>query len=198
MIAKKIFLLQMIYFWFIPAQKLFSAAHVTVRGSLVNNNLGLNTQANNSVSASLSFDVGSVFRVGLTHRQAFSKISGYRLNEVNQQYDFQIESNYSIANSADFTVILYFGKLFVPYLQIGLVKKEYILTSELNDNTPNKSKYVMPVVPNGGMGLGIRLNKDFSLKISYTVSQGIRQTDPDADPVGVFDDFTSIGLSYTI
>ena len=52
-------------------------------------------------------------------------------------------------------------------------------------------------MPNLGLGVGIRLNKDFTLKISHLVSPG-QADDPfdDQEPRTVLDRSTSVGLTY--
>ena len=176
----------------------FSATHLTLKGSLVNNNLGLNSQENFSGSASVAFDIGTYLRLGITHRRAESQIKGYRETSVTNEYRYEEERTDNIANSIDLTVILYYGRVFVPYIQLGMVRKEYTMTYMIENLSAIKKQYTLPAVPNAGIGLGIRLNSDFSLKLSYSVSQGIKQKRPDTPPEGVLDSYTSVGISYSI
>ena len=58
--------------------------------------------------------------------------------------------------------------------------------------------YSLPPSPTGGLGMGIRLHRNFSLKLSYTVSPGIKQENPNEDPRAVIDSYSSVGISYNL
>lgn len=176
------------------------AVHFSLLGSANNNNLGLSNQDSRSASASVAVDVGQYLRLGVTHRQGFIKMEGYRYNELVNKYFYIEEKTHSIANSLDLTIVLYYGEIFVPYIQIGLVKKEYRITSFLDDEEGSVTNFVsMRPVPNGGIGIGVRLDQNFSLKFSYTVSPGVRQLHPNLEPeTGVLDTYTSVGISYQL
>ena len=175
---------------------LSAATHFTVRGSITNNNLGLNHQANNSTSFSVATDVGTFLRIGLTNRIAYTTLKGYTLQSDKETYLYSEETTKNTANSIDLTIILYMGKVFVPYLQLGIVKKNYLIQSQAGNAEPVETAYSIPPVPNAGFGLGIRLNQNFSLKLSTTFSPGVQQKTPDAEPQGILDNYTSIGLTY--
>jgi hypothetical protein len=175
----------------------FSAAHFSILGSANKNNLGLSNQDSRSLSFSLAFDISSFLRFGGTHRQTFMSMEGYRHDADTSQYFYVQENTRSIANSVELTIILYYGQMFTPFLQVGIVKKDYHVMSFLGGEIV-KARYSQPIVPNGGVGLGVRLYENFSLNLSYSVSPGVRQISPAEKPEGVLDTHTSVGISYQL
>lgn len=176
-----------------------AAMHFTIRGSANQNNLGLANQNAKSASLSVASDVGKYLRLGITHRQSLIALEGYRLREISQQYSYVEERTRSISNSIDLTVVLYYGSTFTPYVQIGIVKKDYKVSSYISeDSTTISNSFSQALVPNAGLGLSVRLDANFSLNFSYVVSPGLRQITPDADPESVLDSYTSIGISYEL
>ncbi len=176
----------------------FSAVHLTIQGSASNNNLGLQTHSSRSASGSVAVDLGQYVRIGVTHREALIEQEGYAQGEDDDTYLFAKSTQYVTSNSLDLTLILYYGEIFVPYIMGGVVVKNYLVETNTETEGKVQSRYSGSPVPNGGFGVGIRLNKDFSLKISYTVSPGIRQIDPDSEPESVLDSYTSVGVSYNL
>jgi hypothetical protein len=77
------------------------ATHFTLRLSATNNNLGLSMQESKSGSASISFDLGDIFQIGVTHRQAFNKSEGYEFDKTTSLYYLQEETMHNMANSLD-------------------------------------------------------------------------------------------------
>ena len=102
-----------------------AALHLSLQGSVASNYLGLSSKNSRSVSLSAAFDLGTYFRLGVTHRQGLEKIQGYVADSSSTVYYYNERSINSYANSIDLTVILYYGRIFVPYVQTGFVKKEY-------------------------------------------------------------------------
>ncbi len=181
------------------SNSLSAAVHFTLRGSANRNNLGLNHQEERSASGSVAVDLGSHLRLGITHQQGYVGLQGYQYNRTANAYYYVQEKTHTIANSLDLTVILYYGDIFVPFVQVGVIKKRYLITYSTEGSSQSVSKsYALPPVPNTGVGLGIRLNTNFSLNITYTVSPGIRQARPDQRPQSVLDSYLSLGLSYQI
>ena len=183
---------------FVLDQQASAGIHFTLQSSLSENNLPLSSQNYRSGSASIAFDLGTYFRVGFTHRQSENLSTGYVISEDFNQYIYRMTKNQNFSNSLDFTVILYYGRIFVPYLQLGAVKKEYVIESTIGTLDTEKERYPLPPVPNAGVGLGIRLNRNFSLKLSFSVSPGIKKTHPMHEAEAVWDTFTSIGITYNI
>lgn len=184
--------------WAFPAM---ATVHFTLESMLSQNNIPLSAQNNRSVSASVALDLGTFLRVGLTHRQSSNQTKGYIADDPtveNPAYSYRATNNVSFANSVDLTIILYYGQLFVPYLQLGMVKKDYLITVAEGNAASQTATFSLPPVPNGGIGVGIRLNRNFSLKLSYSVSPGVRQVAPNQEKEGVLDSFTSIGITYNL
>lgn len=181
-----------------PAPGLLAGVHFTLQGSFADNNLGLRTQDSRSASASVAFDLGTHFRLGVTHRQAMNTLEGYGENEATGNYDYSKETTLVYANSLDLTIILFYGEVFVPYVQVGVVRKDFTITSSINQSPAQTAQGTIPLVPNGGLGMGIRLNQNFSLKLSYSLSPGVRQTHPSLEGEPVWDSYTSIGVTYNI
>ena len=179
------------------SNNLAASAHISINGSVANNYLGLNTQNNKTTSISVDFDIGPWLRIGLTHRQSQSQIEGYQLFEQIKAYVYEEKKNYSWANALNLTLILYYGTIFVPFLQFGYVKKDYLLTSR-NFTGSYENKYGIDPVPNAGIGMGIKMNQHFSLKLSYNISEGVKQERPDREPEPIYDSFSTLGLSYKI
>lgn len=178
-----------------------AGVHFTLQSSLSENNFLLTSQNSRSGSASIAFDLGTYFRIGLTHRQAVNQSRGYFAIQDTDPliYEYKEEETHVFSNSLDFTIILYYGRLFVPYLQIGAVKKDYQLITANGDGDSSFVRKSFDPVPNGGIGLGVRINRNFSLKLSLSLSPGFKLSSPDQEKVeGVWDTYTSIGISYNI
>lgn len=178
----------------LPIQQAEAKIYVTLRGSVDDNYFGLKSQKKRAASGSIAFDVGKYFRLGYTHRRASDALSGYYEADDGSTLH-ATEETLSVANSLDFIIILYYGELFVPYVLLGAVRKSYDIVKE---NELYRVSFSIPpeIVPNGGLGLGIRMSKSFSLKLSYTISQAKKQDMPTAPVRTVFDSYSSIGLTY--
>jgi hypothetical protein len=176
----------------------FSAVHFTLKGSSSSSNLGLQSQSTTTGSASASIDIGVYFRLGLTHRQDVSAQKGYSQDGSTNNYYYSQTTTRLAANSVDFTVILYYGELWVPYIMTGLIKKEYLIESPLASGGTATSRYSLPPVPNAGFGVGFRINRNFSLKLSYTVSPGVTQPTPSSEVRSTLDKVTSVGITYNL
>lgn len=176
-----------------------AATHFSILGSANKNNLGLSQQDSRSLSFSVAFDISTFLRFGGTHRQSFLSMEGYRHDPDRDRYFYVQENTRAIANSLELTIVLYAGRIFTPFTQIGLVKKDYHVTSYVEETKEVvKNRYSQPIVPNAGLGLGIRLDENFSLNLSYSVSPGVKQLDPQDEPKGVLDSYTSVGVTYQL
>ena len=184
----------------IPTGPMYAGMHFTLQSSLSVNNLTLTRQDSRSGSASVAFDLGTYFRIGVTHRQAISRKEGYiKVSGLeNPMYIYNREQFHLVANSLELTVILYYGRVFVPYVQVGIVKKDYLTVTAIGEDPGARNKISIDPEPSGGLGIGIRLNRNFSLKLSHTVSRGIRQEHPTLPVKSVLDSYTSVGISYNI
>lgn len=177
---------------------MYASTHFTLRGTVSENNMMLRTQESHAASISASVDLGTYFQIGLTHREATNNLVGYYLNETTKFYDYSEEKTVSMANSIDLTIILYDGTIFVPYIQVGIVKKDYIITQAVNQGSADRESYSFPPAPNGGIGLSIRLNRNFSLDLSYTVSPSVKQKLPTTQAESAVDSYSAIGIKYDL
>jgi hypothetical protein len=180
------------------ASNSFGAIHLSLQGSLSKNYLGLQTHSSRSVSGSVAVDLGQYFRLGVTHREAFMEQEGYGQTDDTNTYVYAKTIQKVVSNSLDLTLILYYGDIFVPYVMAGVVVKNYDVETDSSTEGRVRQKFSGPMVPNGGFGLGIRLSKDFSIKLSYTASPGVKQETPEVEAKSVLDDYTSVGITYNI
>jgi hypothetical protein len=169
--------------------------YFTLGGSQSRNNVPYQTYVSRAGSASIAMDLGEYFRLSYSHRQEFSNNTGYKaLVTQPGYYGEYVSQTRVISNSVDFNVILFAGEIFIPYLSAGAVVKAYhsdIMTLEGRE----AGSFTLPPVPNLGGGVGIRLNRNFSLKLSYTVSPGVRQ-EPGGVQEGILDNYSQLGVTY--
>ncbi len=188
----------------------FSAIYLTGSVSASSANAGLMSYDSRGGSASVAIDMGRFMRLGLTHRQQFQESRGVVGKDENSCSSdavvdkttaegdcLEYESKtHVVANSIDLTVILYDGQVFVPFLLGGAVVKTYSSETKKEglEDTVVKPTQIGPV-PNVGGGMGIKLNKEFTLKLTYQASPGVVILS-DGTTRRVWDKDTSIGLSY--
>lgn len=175
--------------------------YFTLGGSQSQNNVG-QSYLSRAGSASVAMDLGEYFRVGITHRQEFSENQGYveyRANKGN--YYLSPGRTHVVANSVDLSVILYNGDIFVPFIQGGLVRKDYDYEVTKEDDTgqiiTDVGQATQGPVPSLGAGVGIKLNRSFSLKLSYVGSPGY-VTMPDGELASKVDTYSQIGVTYQV
>jgi len=179
-----------------------AVVYVTLGGSQSSNYVGYQTYQSRSGSASVALGIGEFMRLGLTHRQEFKNREGYFEEEANGTTTFSVFNSEDrvISNSVDLSVILYAGDVFVPYVSAGGIRKLYISDVVVDRGSVierSGGRAWGPIQPNLGVGLGIRLNQNFSLKLSYTVSPASTQM-PGQEPEGILDNYAEVGLTYQI
>jgi hypothetical protein len=178
-----------------------AVVHFTLGGSQSQNNVGQSYLAR-AGSASVAMDLGEYFRIGITHRQEFSVNEGYvEYRTQKGQYYLSPGTTHVVANSVDLTIILYNGDTLVPFIQGGLVRKDYDfeVTKEDDDGQiiTETGTATQGPVPSLGAGVGIKLNRSFTLKLSYVASPGY-VTMPDGELAGKLDTYTQVGITYQI
>ncbi|MDD9951432.1 MAG: hypothetical protein OXT67_07685 [Zetaproteobacteria bacterium] len=153
-------------------------------------------------SLSTALDLGRYFRVGVTHRQEHESQTGYTMDEQAEALVPMQMKSVQYSNSVDLTLILYYGKVFVPYLTFGAVRKNSATRARIGSQVVDNASPGSVVVPNGGCGMGIRLNRNFSLKLSYNVSPSRKllydESSGTFSQENVLDSFTSVGITYSI
>jgi hypothetical protein len=181
--------------------------YVSISGSDSSSNGGLQTYGSIGGSASISFDLASFLRLGYTYKQEYQTANGFAgatssdctdIDNLNNCETYS-SSTRQVANSVDLTILLYQGQTFTPFLLAGAIKKDYETKTQTGtvESDVNYSQKIPQ--PNGGAGLYIRMTKDFSLKITYTVSPGQRLEDPISKKIdSVLDKETDVGISYQL
>ncbi len=177
-----------------------AAVQLSLSGSHSDSNAGLQKVESGGVGAGLSVDLGTHFRLGFTHRQQMSNTYGYLYNEeeteVEKKYPEYYSKSHVISNSVDLTIILYSGEIFTPYIFAGFGVKTYDIETREQFKETSKDQVSLPT-PNGGVGLSIKLNQRFSLKMFHTVSLGVKKL-PDQEAEQTTDSFSQLGIEYTL
>lgn len=177
-------------------------AEVYITGSVSASNsfVPLQTYQSNSASGSIAVDLGNYMRIGYTHKQESQEADGYKdVSErtgVANTYVKSYTKAHIISNSVDLTLILYDGAVLFPYLNIGVIVKNSRFVFQEGDQQPEVIQVPAAPAANLGMGLGIRLNRDFSLKITYLVSPAETYDPVQEKAKVVLDRSTSLGLTY--
>ena len=147
---------------------------------------------------SVDVGLGNSFRLGYTNRFDTVTATWYK-----QDYDFKRyyyeESRTDVAsNSINLSLILYYGDLFIPYIQAGAVVKDYYMIEKSGGVTYVINPDQSGPEPSAGAGLHIVLSKSFNLKLSYTVSPGVKiQSPSEPDKMRtVLDSTTAMGIVY--
>jgi opacity protein-like surface antigen len=190
----------LVFFGSTPA---FSAIHFGLSGSAATSHLGLETHKTQSGKASVAVDLGSYFRLSLGAMRQIQNESGYK-NFTDDDNAEAIPYKATTAQnvySLDFIAVLYAGEIFTPYLFVGAAFKNYEI-SVSSEGGPNEStQFSFGPVPQYGAGLAVALSKDFSLKLTYTMSDGVVKdpAKPEEDPGRrVSDTRVDIGISYKL
>ncbi len=187
-----------------------AAIYVAGSVSATAQNVPFQTYESRYGSASLSFDIFSFIRIGYTHSQEFKSTEAYSRVATEGDATAAVEdkscaacvhsfnSTLTLANSVDLTLILYQGDVVVPYLMAGAIVKTYKFTRQLENGPKESATLPSPPVPNLGAGVGIRLNKDFTLKLSYIASPGQAQLPGEIEARSIWDKNATVGLSYQL
>lgn len=173
-----------------------AAVHLSLGGSHSESNAGLQKIESGAGSGSLAFDLGDYFRLGYTHRQELASTSGWNYAEDTKIYTAFVSKSHVVSHSVDLTIILYAGEVFMPYVFAGIGVKSYDIENKEEGKATERTRVTIPN-PNGGGGLSIRLNQQFSLKLSHTVSPGIRQL-PGKEAESTTDSYSQVGISYAL
>lgn len=191
-------------------------ASMYITGSLssTQSHLGFSEYQSQYGSASIGFDLWRYLRLSFSHSQELSISQGYKdpdadpdaetdaTTDDDPSNDGQLVEFYSrtlvVGNSADLQLILYEGQVFVPYVMGGLIVKNYTIETREEGKADSKKKKGPIPGPNVGLGLGIRLNKEFTLKFSYIGSIGATQKPFDASETRVWDRKVTFGLTYQL
>jgi len=161
-------------------------------------------------SGTIDFDLGRFIRLGYTYSEQVQQSQGYQEDDSNTSGNAVpsgIDSHLYVeaynrtivtAHAVDLTLILYPGDVFVPFLLGGGILKNYTFETQQGTQPKAVTQGAMPLMPNGGVGVGIRLNRSFTLKLSYLVSPGFQQAPKDAKIQRILDRQMTVSLSYRI
>ena len=174
----------------------YAVMHLSLSGSHSDSNAGLQKIEAGSLSASVAFDLGDYFRLGYTHMQQLQSAIGNTQDQETKVYTAIRSKSHVVSHSVDLTAILYAGEIFTPYIFAGMGVKTYNIENKEGDKPTEKTTVTIPN-PNGGAGMAIRLNQKFSLKLSYTVSPGVKQ-EPNKPQEGTTDSYAQIGIQYSL
>ena len=182
---------------FALAERAEAVASFTLSGKVGSSTIPLQSSETRSGSGTVDFDMGPYLRLGFTYQQDNTIKDGYKKSATDSsQYNRYSEQSTFVMRSVDLTIILYNGELLIPYIFGGVARIES-QTKVVSDNEePEFNKSVVPIVPTGGAGFGLRLNKQFTLKFSNRWLPGTRQLDPVAQPESVIDSQMQVGISY--
>jgi hypothetical protein len=182
------------------APEALAEIYVTGSGSLSTRNADLTRYETQAGSGTIDFGLGRYVRIGFTHEQEFEITKGYEQPDKEKEEYVKLDAKtHVVANSVDLTLILYDGDVFVPYIKGGLIRKSYKFEVTKGTDT-EKADFVIPVTYNLGAGVGLRLNRQFTLKLGYMVSPGIQREpgQPVEEAKTVLDKKSTIGLTYQL
>ena len=197
-----------------PAQ---AAVYLTGSVAGSTSNIEYQTYQSQYARASLAVDLGHYLRLSYSYSLENSNNNGYtdprtddelksanatRANANNDPTDDNNLVAYStrshvVGNSVDLQVVLYEGDIFIPYIMGGVIYKTTTVVTEQDGKDPQVSQGG-GLGPNLGAGLGIRLNRAFTLKLSYIASPGATRQPGDAEKKKVWDKKVTLGLSYQL
>ncbi len=183
----------------LTASSASAVIYLTGSFSTSTSNVPLQTYDSNGASGTIAFDVGPYLRLGYTHKQQFDVTEGYKETKDDagtEGFTYFKNKLQKVSNSVDVTIILYRGDFFMPYLMAGAITKHYYYDYTEGDANLKADAPYGPVL-NLGAGIGLRLNREFSLKITYLVSPGIYQ-EPNGEEKSVYDKYTEVGLTYQL
>ncbi|MBP9709168.1 MAG: hypothetical protein KBD78_16150 [Oligoflexales bacterium] len=189
----------------------------SLSGSEAKSHLGKSLVSRETYTSSISFSLTQLIQVGIGYTRQFSVDEGYSLiatvddpeSPGTPVYVYQSYENKTVlsAYSSDVTFIIYPGDVFVPFIFFGGVVKEYSIKYVQGQNIAEDDLY-MPLDGQGGIGMSIKLNQSFSLKITTTYSKGkktvgVLDTDGSGNVASfqtedAWDRTTQIGISYRI
>jgi hypothetical protein len=169
---------------------------VSLSGSRSESNAGYQKIQSGAGSAGLSLDLGQNFMVGYTHRQELSSTIGYQQVQGTNIFVYSKTLSHVTTNALDLTLILYGGEIVTPFVFAGLAIKNYVIDTIQAGEDPQRVS--MPHYgPQGGAGLSIRLNQKFAFKLTYTLTDGVKQY-PGESAEQTVDTYTQMGITYAL
>lgn len=181
-----------------------AALHLSLAaGQSPGSHAGYNVMKSQSASASVGVDLGQNFRVAYTLKQSKQSSSGYAMQSgTTDCLDSSKCDNYEsqmriLAQSVDLSLILFNGEVLTPFISAGLGVKKYTGETTQGSVTTEISTPSIPA-PQAGIGLALRLNRDFSLKLTETFSQGYTLEPGSATQTSTIDGEFEMGITYRL
>lgn len=181
--------------------------------SVSQNSMPYTTYESQYGSASIGVDIFRYVRLSLTHSQEFTVSKGYKDPDKDEANATDAASNddpgddtelvtyasrsHVIGNSVDLQLIVYEGQVFVPYIMGGVILKTYKTVSQEEGKEDDVRELTMPG-PNVGAGVGMRLNREFTLKLAYIASPGYAREPGDPEISTVWDRKVTLGITYQL
>ncbi len=149
-------------------------------------------------SMTISLDMGTYFNIGLTGKHQLSHAKGFEENEETKLIEYSESKVDVYSYSADLSIILYPGDIFVPYVFGGGVAKYFDSKKIYPSGSYIQRTTKKPILTyEGGIGVGLRLSEKFTFKYSVTFTPGVRLLS-NGNPEPVLDRYQTVGLSYKI
>ena len=170
----------------ISSTNAYSYINFGVSGFTALSNVDLEKVNNNTISANIGFGLLNNLIIGMNHRRSYSNREGYKRNSytdqnTNSDYVLYIpfsDKSETISNSINLTVVLFRG-FTSPFVFGGVTRKDYISKVTLGDQSSTQ-KFSMPIAPNFGAGVSFKISRNFSFKITETLSPGLQTYFDDA------------------
>lgn len=200
--VKKIASIFTLIWLLLQSEYLFGVMYIDLSGYGSSTNVDLESRKDTSISASISVAVSEYFRVGISHRRAYSHKEGYRtgkFSDTGQAYYYAFEDDTeTLTSSVDLTLFLYHGVL-SPFIFGGVAWKDYYTTLSVPSEI-YKSRAKLYKVPTYGLGVSVMLDRNFRLKISQTFSPGIKTNlvDGREEEENILESYTQIGINYQL
>jgi len=161
------------------------------------------TRNNRVLGGSFSLGLNRYIRLGFSRRVELEQVSGHRLIGQSQtQYEEFSTRTEATRDSLDLFVIVYQG-IVTPYVFGGIARKTYVHEVRYEFTTFNETIKYKPSsdatkpVWNAGVGFAIPLNRNFSVRISRSWSEG-RSVNIEGEERKVLDTYTDVSLNYQL
>ncbi len=197
-------LLLMIAAYVVLSAQTSLAGSITASYSHSVQNVDFEKYSSERLGGGVGFSLFKYVRLEATYSQEMRVNKGYKESLDSQGYaSYQyFESRTTIDSvGGNVSVILYPGQTFMPYVFAGASRSVYryrMISEDLSGNRAEFTNKTDPIVsPLAGVGLQLMMNREFSIKSSYTWRQGISQL-PGEDAKRVYDGSVDVGLTYEL
>ncbi len=178
----------------------YGAITFSIAGSGSSSHVTTLKHDSSAATASFAVDLGRYFRIGMSHRQKTEVEKGYK--DISGQNDDAVWAEYysktnETTNSLDLTLVLYHGQIITPYIFVGMASKSYMVSS-VTDGVGRSAPFIPPPTPTSGAGFGLRINRQFSIKFSHTLTPSYIIDPVNETAAGTIDSYSQVGVSYRL